>query len=391
MNGTDVVSLELLQKAFPDLSKNNIDTLSQAARVCVYPAGVDICREGEPGTTLFIIEEGEVGILVHADDNHEILVDVIGPGSYFGEMAFLGETTRMATIRARTACRFLEIDHTDFMRIAQANPSLLRTLLRQIIGHLRRNDRAVISELNIKNAALLKAYADLAEQEKLRTQFIATLSHELRTPLTSIKGFLSLINQGAIKGDSLNVAMDSVTRNVEKMTALIHDLLILYEMNPATSEKTYVNLADVLIAALNAAKESMNGATTGVLLDIAPDIPEMYVDKQSLVLAVRALLENAIKFDPNKAPISIKAYCINGSEVAVAITDQGIGIPAEAQARIFEPFVRLETEGSNYLFPGLGVGLTIARFVVERHNGRIEVSSHPKSGSTFTILLPQPA
>jgi signal transduction histidine kinase len=82
---------------------------------------------------------------------------------------------------------------------------------------------------------------------------------------------------------------------------------------------------------------------------------------------------------------------MNGSEVAVAITDQGIGIPAEAQARIFEPFVRLETEGSNYLFPGLGVGLTIARFVVERHNGRIEVASHPKSGSTFTILLPQPA
>jgi signal transduction histidine kinase len=385
------VSLELLQKAFPDLSKNNIDTLSQAARVRVYPAGVDICREGEPGTTLFIIEEGEVGILVHADDNHEILVDVIGPGSYFGEMAFLGETTRMATIRARTACRLLEIDHTDFMHIAQANPSLLRTLLRQIIGHLRRNDRAVINELNIKNAALQKAYADLAEQEQLRTRFIATLSHELRTPLTSIKGFLSLINQGAIKGDSLNVAMGSVTRNVEKMTALIHDLLILYEMHPATSEKAYVNLADVLIAALNAAKESMNGATTGVLLDIAPDIPEMYVDKQSLVLAVRALLENAIKFDPNKAPISIKAYGMNGSEVAVAITDQGIGIPAEAQARIFEPFVRLETEGSNYLFPGLGVGLTIARFVVERHNGRIEVASHPKSGSTFTILLPQPA
>ena len=229
---TDVATLNLLQTAFPDLSRNNIESLSEAAVYETYPAFTNICQEGEEGTTLYILDQGEVDIIVHADDNQEILVDSIGPGTYFGEMAFLGETTRMATIRTRMPCRLLSIEEEDFMAIAQANPSLLRTLLRQIIGHIRRTDRAVIHELNVKNAALRKTYAELEEQEELRTQFIATLSHELRTPLTSIKGYLGLINNGAMKGDSLQVALDSITRNVNKMVGHTNDLLILYEMHP---------------------------------------------------------------------------------------------------------------------------------------------------------------
>ena len=77
-------------------------------------------------------------------------------------------------------------------------------------------------------------------------------------------------------------------------------------------------------------------------------------------------------------------------EVAISITDQGIGIPKDDVDRIFEAFVRLETEGGKQLFPGLGVGLTIAKYVVERHNGHIGVESIPEQGSTFTIYIPQP-
>jgi signal transduction histidine kinase len=380
---------ELLQNAFPELEPEDVEALGEAARIRTYPVGVDICRQGERGTNLFVLGRGEADIIVHADDHHEILVDTIGPNTYFGEMAFLGETTRSATIRTRDICHMLVIDHTDFEPVADANPGLLRRLLRQVIGHLRRNDRAVINELNLNHAALQKAYADLAEQEELRTEFIATVSHELRTPLTSIQGFLGLLNQGAIKGESLKVALDSITRNVQKMVGLTNDLLFLYEMHPAKPEYTYQNLADLLIEALNAAKETMDGEATNVMLDIASDIPKVHVDKRTLILAIRALIENAFKFNPDKKPIRIEAYCARDEEVAVAIKDEGVGIPAEAQQRIFDPFARLETEGGSHLFPGLGVGLTIARFVVERHNGRIEVDSQVGDGSTFTIFLPQ--
>ncbi|HFE66823.1 MAG TPA: cyclic nucleotide-binding domain-containing protein [Chloroflexi bacterium] len=382
-------TLTLLQTAFPDLSEADIRALSRTAYGRSWLAGENICLEGEPGTALYVIDSGEVDIIVNADDNQEIIIDTIGPGSYFGEMAFLGGTTRMATIRARQNCRLLEIDQDDFMAVASGNPDLLRRLMRQIIGHIQRTDRAVIHELNVKNEALKEAYTHLEEQEQLRTQFIVTLSHELRTPLTSIRGYLALMNQGAIKGDSLPVAMNSITRNVEKMVGLTNDLLFLYEMHPKAPEFAYLNLADVLIEALQGARKALEDEVTAVSLDIAPDVPPVYGDRQGLTLAVRAFIENAFKYSPDGTPVHIRAYSA-GDEVAIAVTDQGIGIPAEAQERIFEPFFRVEREGTAHLFSGLGVGLTIAKFMADRNNGRITVDSAPNEGSAFTLYLPQP-
>jgi signal transduction histidine kinase len=302
-------------------------------------------------------------------------------------MSLFSESTRMATVRTRTACQTLEIEHDDFMRVTQNNPDLLLMLLRQIIGHVRSNDRAVIRELNAKNTALQQAYADLAEQEELRSQFIATLSHELRTPLTSIQGFLGLVNQGAIKGNSLPVALRSITRNVDKMVGLLNNLLILYELHPGTMEYAYLSMTDVLVAALNGMRET-GVDLTAVDLDIAPHLPIIYADKRTLVVAVRALLENAYKFTPQTNTIHVHVYQASDKEVAIAVKDQGIGIPEEEFENIFEPFYRLEIEGTTHLFPGLGVGLTIARFIVERHNGRIELESTVGQGSTFTIYFP---
>ncbi|MCP4360839.1 MAG: cyclic nucleotide-binding domain-containing protein [Chloroflexi bacterium] len=382
-------TLHLLQIAFPDLSPNHINTLADAAQIRTFPPDYDICREGDEGTSLFILEEGEVAIIVHANDDQEILVDTLHPPKYFGEMSFLGETTRMATIRTLTECQLIEVEQDDFMKIAHTNPTLLRTLLRQIIGHIQRTDRAVIQELNVKNIALQEAYADLEEQEGLRSQIIVTLSHELRTPLTSIRGYLGLINQGAMSGNALKTALESITRNVEKIIGHTNDLLLLYEMHPKTAAMDYINVPDVLIEALNTARATMEAEAVQVKMDITPDLPEIYADRRSLVLATRALIENAFKFSPEKKPVTLRACRMNGDEVAIAIQDEGIGIPQASLNRIFDPFYRLEKEGQTHLFPGLGVGLTIAKFVVDRHHGRIEVGSEPDTGSTFTIFLPR--
>jgi signal transduction histidine kinase len=99
-------------------------------------------------------------------------------------------------------------------------------------------------------------------------------------------------------------------------------------------------------------------------------------------------LENAYKFTPQTNTIYVHVYQASDKEVAIAVKDQGIGIPEEEFENIFEPFYRLEIEGTTHLFPGLGVGLTIARFIVERHNGRIELESTVGQGSTFTIYFP---
>ena len=378
---------DLLQTAFPDLSPNHIAELSQAANEQTYPTNFEICREGDEGSTMFILDSGEVDIIVHADDNQEILVDTLGHGSYFGEMAFLGETTRMATVRTRNECRVYEIGQSSFMSIARTNPSLLSTLLRQIIGHIRRTDRAVINELNHKNAALKKTFADLEEQEQLRTKFIVTLSHELRTPLTSIRGYLGLVNQGAMQGASLQVALESITRNVEIMVGHTNDLLFLYEMHPKAPEFEYLSLPDIMIEALNTARDTMQDEATAVSLDISSDITTVYADHQGLVLAIRAIIENAFKYSPDNQPITLRAFR-KGEDICIAIEDQGIGIDEKHYEKIFEPFYRVEKEGGTQLFPGLGIGLTIAKFMVDRHQGKIEVSGELGKGSTFTICLP---
>jgi signal transduction histidine kinase len=391
---TTIEVTELLRQALPNLKDEDIAALSQAAHSNSYPAGTDLTCEGEEGHTFFVLAEGEADILVNAQDGHSILVDRIRPPAYFGEMAFFGESVRMATIRTRTPCRTLEVDEEDFMRVAQGNPRLLQSLLQQIIGHLRRNDRAVIRELNTKNEELEKAYAGLSEQEALRSKFITTLSHEFRTPLTSIQGFINLISQGAIQGDSLKAAMHSIGRNVERLVGLTNDMLVLYEMHPSRMHFEYINVADIVVDALNVTRSRLPTQPTAVSLDINPDLPEVYADPRALSLALQAIMENAFKFDPHKQPVLLRVHTKApengrvGPQVAIDVIDRGVGIPEAEQQRIFEPFYRLESEGGTHLFPGLGIGLTLARFVVERHQGQILVNSRPGQGSTFTILLP---
>ncbi len=381
-------AVTLLARVFPSLHSDDLQALSELATFGSYPAKTDIVREGEYGTTMYILVSGQVDVIVHAEDGHEILVDTIGPDRYFGEMSFFGQSTRMATIRSKTDCETLELEQLAFMNIAQGRPELLQNLLNQIIGHLRRNDRAVIRELNIKTQVIQEAYADLAEQEELRSQFIATLAHELRTPLTSIRGFLGLINQGAITGESLKVALRSITRNVESMVGLVNNMLILYEMSPGAPNYEYLNPTDVVVEALNATQAAMDGKPLLIRLDIADNLPQLLADKNDVVLALRALLENAVKFTPGQKPVVVRVFAPNQQEVAFQVQDEGIGIPEEAHDRIFDPFFRLEEIGSSQLFPGLGIGLTIARLKVERLNGRIKVQSAPGEGSTFTIYLP---
>lgn len=377
----------LLNNTFPELTDVDIDTLSDVVKSIAFPEGVEICKQGEEGDCLYIVQEGQTNIIVHAGNGEEIIVDTIGPGVYFGEMSLLGETTRSATIRTLTPCRLLQISHDDFDRAITANPGLLRRLMRRIIGHLRRNDRAVIKELNHKNSELVKAYDELAEQEQLRSQFVATLTHEIRTPLTKIRGYLDLVGKGAMNDQAFPLAMDAISRNVEHLVGLTNEMFLLYEMNPVKLNPTRIDVPDLLIEAMRVTRESVNDRETAVYLNIDPDVPTLIADRKTILLALSAIMGNAFKFDPTGSAIRMEARCKNDF-IAISIQDQGIGIPPHEQTRIFEPFYRLEVEGSAHLFPGIGVGLTIANIVVQRHNGRIEVDSIPGQGSTFTLLLP---
>lgn len=384
--------IEQLSKAFPYLDEDALAALGEAAVEACYPTGSEICRQGEIGKTLFVLTQGEAEIYLQADENTEVRVNVARPGNYFGEMALLkDDTVRSATIRATTECRVLVIEQETFLSVADRNPALLRRLAVQLTDHLRNNDRAVITELRQKNEALQAAYSDLAQQEKMRGEFITTISHELRTPLTSIQGFLQLINHGMVKGDSLTIALESITRNVEKMVGMTNNLLVLYEMQLTSPEFIDITLPDLLVEAIRKASEVKAAVGSHVSIDISTNIPpSIRGDKPGLTLALHAIIENALKFSPQRTPVEIRVYPAANNKVCIDVIDHGIGIPDALQKRVFEPFFRTEHRPSSneQLFDGVGIGLSIAKFIVERHNGSISIHSKEGEGTTFSISLP---
>jgi CRP-like cAMP-binding protein len=260
----------MLQQTFPDLSENEIEAIEEGAWTQSYKAGAMICRQGDPGETLFILTKGQVEISIQPDNESRVLVRRIEAPSYFGEMALLGQIYRSATVTAATDCETLKIDRESFISIVESNRVLLMALSNRISDHLYNNDQTIIAELRKKNDALQSAYDNLAEQEQLRTEFITTLSHELRTPLTSVQGFLHLINKGAAQGKSLEIVMDSVNRNVEKMVQLTNNLLVLYEMHLSEPVVTNLSVADLLIDAMQEARSMEGDYVTPIALTMFP-------------------------------------------------------------------------------------------------------------------------
>jgi signal transduction histidine kinase len=172
------------------------------------------------------------------------------------------------------------------------------------------------------------------------------------------------------------------------MVGLINNLLVLYEMLLISPQFSQIPLSDLVHAALDEAKAMCDDGGPPVMLELPPTLPLVRGDKNGLVLAIRSLIENAFKFSPENTPVILRGQSHNGRDLRLDVIDQGIGIPTDAHDRIFEPFYRLEGGGASRLYPGLGVGLAIAKFIIDRHDGRIEVTSHPGHGSTFSVYLP---
>jgi signal transduction histidine kinase len=372
-----------------------VTSLLGAAVAELYTADEIICYQGEIGDSLFVLAEGEVTVLVNTSAGETVQVNRFSAPTYFGEMALLVDgAERSATIQAITDCQIYAIGREAFQQQLDQNPTLLRSLAHQITEHMRNNDRMVIAELRTKNEELAQAYQNLAAQEQMRREFVTTLSHELRTPLTSIQGFLQLINRGMLKGDALPLALGSITRNVEQLVSLTNNLLVLYEMQLTSPAYEDIVVVDLLMAAMRKVQERFvegSGNITNVSIEIAPDMPIIRGDTAGLTLAVHALIENALKFSLPDSPVTVRAHLRTPHEVEIAVQDEGVGIPEAAHEKIFEPFYRLENRQPSHtqqLFAGIGVGLSIAKFIVEQHQGRIELVSIPRHGSTFTIRLP---
>jgi len=235
----------------------------------------------------------------------------------------------------------------------------------------------------------LQARVDALEAEARRKDdFLATVSHELRTPLTAILGFAHIIveNDGLGPERRRGMAEDIVASGGLLLTQ-VNDLLDIVQLGAGrlTVTTEAVDLTTVVRWCERAVRALMSSKELRFNLAIPADLPPVRANTARLQQVLLNFLVNAYKFTPTRGTVTLAAKALDG-DVAISVRDTGIGIAPEHAARIFEPFERVETEYTRTQ-SGAGVGLAVARQLVDMMGGAITLESVPDVGSTFTVVL----
>ncbi|MFN7211121.1 MAG: ATP-binding protein, partial [Aggregatilineales bacterium] len=219
---------------------------------------------------------------------------------------------------------------------------------------------------------------------KTQRRFVADVSHELRTPLTTLQGNLELMKRYGADAASLE-AMES---ELKRMTRLVGDLLLLAQADSGhlPLEEREVDLDTLMVEVYKQAKLLSEGVGVKVRL-LMPEAARVKGDADRLKQVLLNLVTNAIKYTPEGGEV-ILSLNVEGGYAFMRVTDTGIGIPKEDLPYVFERFYRVD-KARDRRIGGVGLGLSIAKWIVEAHHGRIEVESEVGKGSTFTVQLPR--
>jgi two-component system sensor histidine kinase BaeS len=228
----------------------------------------------------------------------------------------------------------------------------------------------------------------LSSLEKARKQLLANLVHELGRPLGALRSAIQSLAGGAAQDPKLLADLTTgMDDQAARLQHLLEDLAHLHEQVLGTLELEFqlLELSNWLPKVLRPWEEVAKDKHLTWQTEIPPDLPEISADPNRLASVVENLVSNAIKYTPSGGKVSIRAS-FQGQEILIRVSDNGSGITADEQQKVFEPFYR-GNQGRRFK-QGMGLGLTIARDLIEAHGGKITLESIPAQGSQFTIHLP---
>ncbi len=252
---------------------------------------------------------------------------------------------------------------------------------------------ANLTAVAIENATLLErestARANAEESNRLKDEFLATVSHELRTPLTAILGWSRMLESGTLETEVARRAIDTIKRNAKSQAQIIDDILdvsriitgnLYLELNP-------IELESVLEAALNVVRPTAEAKGIRIELNLDREPIAVSGDTNRLQQVFWNLLSNAVKFTPSGGSVSVQLRKVD-SQAEVTVSDTGPGISPEFLPYVFDRFRQADSTSTRH-HGGLGLGLAIARHLIEIHGGLIEArSGGDTSGATFIVRLP---
>lgn len=246
--------------------------------------------------------------------------------------------------------------------------------------------RPIFSRQVLTGCSLL-AY-DITEtysSEMQRREFSANVSHELKTPLQSIMGSTELLQNGLVKEEDRMKFYDRIHNESARMLTLIDDIIRLSQLDEdAPVEETKVNLADLASETIEALQASAAKKNIQIITDLNHAC--LKANSRMIYEIFYNLIDNAIRYSPENTEIRVTTWKEN-DKVCLSVKDQGVGIPKEAQSRIFERFYRVDKSHSRAT-GGTGLGLSIVKHSVQRCHGTIRLSSKVNQGSTFTVTFP---
>jgi len=236
---------------------------------------------------------------------------------------------------------------------------------------------------------LLKTISTQLQLAKMKSDFVSNVSHELRTPLALIRMFAETLEMGRVPSEEKKRRYyQIIASETNRLTRMINNILDFSKIeagkksfNPAWTDLR--QLVEEVLASY-AYHLEQKGFTVGIHL--AGSLPRIYIDPEAVAQAMINILENAAKYSPETKSIEVR-LAQRGREIILSITDQGIGIPKQLQRKIFEKFFRA-SDSLVHDTKGSGLGLTLVKYIMDFHKGRVEVESAPGKGSRFSLIFP---
>jgi len=238
---------------------------------------------------------------------------------------------------------------------------------------------------------LSHALEEVKNISKRKTDFVSSVSHELRTPLTSIKGYASILLTGKLGQlpEDARLRLEKINRHSDELVRLVNDLLDIsrIESGKVTMRREPQNLKKISDEVIDLLMVQAKEKQIELLSSVPMDTVNVLADYNQLQRVFINIINNAIKFTPQKGTITVRSLKVNENEIQVDIRDNGCGIPEDAQKEIFAEFYRVDNP-VNQQVKGTGLGLALVKHIIEAHQGKIWVTSRVDEGSTFSFTLP---
>lgn len=227
-----------------------------------------------------------------------------------------------------------------------------------------------------------KQHTDILSAAKARQDFSANVSHELKTPLTAISGYAELIEAGMVDEEKQKHFIQEIRKNAQRLLSLINDIIRLSELDRADSQSTFdkFDLNEIVSECMEAL--DVNAKNRQVTLEYTGEKCNICGSKEMMRELTDNLVQNAIRYNKPNGSVWVEVH--GGDQPRLVVKDNGIGIPADEQQRIFERFYRVDKSRSKAT-GGTGLGLAIVKHIVEIHDAKLSLESELGQGTTITV------